>query len=276
MSTRTVRAIALAALLVLAGCGGGTTADQNTVNPELDDTPSATPTATPTPDYPPGVSADEVDQRDLALAHDRMFERRNASYRAERLVRAANGTVLYRSVARVQTAGHSFRADSRFITVTPSAVTPSAPDVRRWSNGTVDVRKSVGPAGNVSIYATDDPSEVSEPPTGRGLIVTMVSGVPLTVGNVTETPNGTVFTLRGTADEVASMAGFRQNVSVVLRVRADGLILSGETTFEQTRDGVSVVVTDRFRVTNTSGVTVTKPEWVSAALAESSNQTVAG
>jgi hypothetical protein len=300
----------LAVLVALAGCGGDTTTSSNTVNPELTGTPSPTATPTATPEYPPGVTAETVDLTSLRESHHAAFRSRNASYRVVRIVRASNGTashdtanhdtasngtastgtasnrtasngtastgtVLYRADTLVKTSGDAFRSSSRQQFLRSTAPVPHVGNWTIWSNGTAEARRIVSPEGNVSLFFTDEQSEITPQPTGRTVVYSALAGVELNVTGIDDTANGTVFTLRGSTRERLGLRGKTQrNVTVVARVRSDGLVLSLRVEFEQDRGGTTVLVTERYEVTALDSVTVSRPEWVTRAQARAGNRTV--
>ncbi|MFC7135497.1 hypothetical protein [Halobaculum litoreum] len=138
-------ALALACLLVCAGCagfGGAGDAGARTVNPALAETPTATPTRpTPTGGFPAGVSRDGVDVEALIDGHRAALTNGSGSWTVS-LTRTVEGPegVVERSAARVAVAGdrslYTFervRGDNRLASA-------------HWSNASVSASRRVAGA----------------------------------------------------------------------------------------------------------------------------------
>lgn len=278
MSRDALHVAAVAALLVLAGCGavgGGAGGDggAETVNPALAGTPSATPTATPTPPRPPGFQRDRTVLGEVRLAHAAAFASRDAAFVHSRRVVTENGSFVGRETARTVTDGDSAR--SRFTYRDRDADgTVSHGRVDRYVDRSVTAfrarRSDRENTTSVRRRSDGDAPRVD----GGQYVYEMLSGLDFAVVERTTTGNTTVVRLRATAARAPYGAGVtRRNVTATVNVTLEGLVLSARVHFTVDRVGDSVVVTERFRVTQRRGAVVDRPAWVTRRLA---NETAEG
>lgn len=273
MTSRTLPSIAIAVCLVLAGCGAGTTGDANTVDPSLEGTPSVSPTATETAaPTPPGVGEETV-LGDLQTAHAEAFRAANRSFTYRSVSRAANGTAMRTTTLRVAVEGTEWLGES-----TVGGAVPLRPPVvdrhRRYANESVVVSTTRTAGGEYDGRVQRRRGTATGVPDGAAYVYRLLSGVDLRVTDRTETDHGTILTVRGSAETAPGVAGAtRRNVSVVAEIRADGLVVSADATFDDRVAGVPVETTQSFRLTERTGTTVERPVWVPAVIRRNGTQT---
>ncbi|MFC7069641.1 DUF7537 family lipoprotein [Halobaculum lipolyticum] len=262
-------AVALAALLALAGCAGvGAPGDAGarTVNPSLAETPTATPTApTPAGGFPPGVSRDGVEVERLIDGHrSALTDGADAwSVSLTRTVTGPAGTV-ERSAARVTVEGN--RSLYTFERVRGENRLASA----HWSNASASASRRVSWRGDVTLEGRpgDPGAPVGLDPTGGAwLYASSVDTRPEYVGT-RETPNGTV-TLIEAAEGRIERSGLpdRRRVRLSATVDERGVVRSltlRYAVFLGTDPGTVAV---RLRVRDVGTTTVPRPPWVADALA---------
>lgn len=178
LGSRRLAPVALAGLLVLAGCGGlGAAGDAGGTDSEAEatltpvDVPGASTPRTPASNLPPGVTPGGVgDPLALARAHARALEGRSYTVRSVVTVQYSNGTLRgrRRTVARVGADRRRFRV----VHVTLGPAPPLRP-VREgavrapgrselWSDGRGLLRSSTRPNGTV--YRSVPPGEYESDP----------------------------------------------------------------------------------------------------------------
>ncbi|QLG61466.1 hypothetical protein [Halorarum salinum] len=257
--------IAIALLLVLAGCGGlaGPADEQRTVNPNLAGAPSATATPDPTEDYPPGVSADGVDARELANAHVAALEDRPNAVRVHTTVVAANGTTLVSRTATTRENG----SRSSVSLVTDGAAPAFLGDVgdyAYWSDGNETLVRQEQWNGSVEHGTLPGDSEpaIGFTDTGRSVVEPALLAREFRYVGTERRGNATYHVLTADAgtverDERADARNYRLTVAVT----PEGVVESMTTRYDTARDGVEFTYVQRFRVSDVDGTTVDRPAW---------------
>lgn len=272
--------LAVALLLLLAGCGGGGggAGGANTVNPELQQTPSVTVTPSGTPssqDAVPTAEEGDLDPFRLAAEHRGVFSLRNGSFSYVRTVRASNGTVLLRQSTRGRIEGQSIRYRQQ-TEWTPNPVTdPPGPNVSLWADETERAERFGTRDGGVQYrYGTSDPpSAWYRVASGQNVVYVLLAPWDPTYAGSTRTMNGTIRVFQQQAEVVnRTSRPPARNLSVSVRVADAGIVYLIAVEYETTVAGVDVTVTERFRTTGL-GVSVPQPDWVDTARERSENAT---
>jgi len=259
----TLRAVAVAVLCLTAGCSTGFGADAdgpNTVNPALEETPTATPNA--------GVDGDG--RRHRRARTTRTASRRGPPgaqwrdpsdperLRAERLARLPAGD------RRSRRRGGDARpaTDAR---AQPYAVN-APPNATIWTNGSVVARR----IGGETFRADRSPRPVERQlASGRATVYQAFSEWPLTYAGSTQTPDGVVDVYaaeRARFERGAATPAF--NLSATVVVAESGIVRKVQVRYETTLVGRNVTVSERFELTADGNVTVERPTWVGNATAE--------
>lgn len=275
VSTRSVLAIAL--LVLLAGCGGvlggdGGDGGDGTISPSP--TPGQ-PTPTPTTEgpesvvdsYPAGVTDDGrltnvsalVAGHHEALADDTY----RAELRLEQVQSDGNATSERVSDQTVRVGDGAYRTD---ITTERSA-SPTF-EATSWSNGSVAVRRVT--VGDDPRYQRLDARRFVAQLSGRETLQGFVALGNYSVERVSGTGGETFVTL--TADEYAGGAGSAEIEAFdsTLVVDGEGRIRELDVHVETLQNGTSVTVDFHYELTRLGDVTVDRPDWIETALAESS------
>lgn len=269
-ATRSVLAVAL--LVLLAGCGGvfggdgGDGGDASTTAPT---TTTATPGGGSVVDsYPDGVTDDGrlTDVSALVAGHDAALA--DASYRAELHLEQVQSDGDQRSERvtdqTVRVGDGAYRTDL----VTERTGSPTF-NATAWSNGTVAVRQA---------YVGDEPRYQQLPAedfvaqlSGQRTLSGYIELGNYTVERVTGTDGETFVTL--TADEYAgSGAGAEiETFESTLVVDGDGRIREYDLRVRTVSNGTTVTVDFHYEVATLGGVSVEKPGWVGTALAAGSD-----
>ncbi|WP_435062580.1 hypothetical protein [Halobaculum sp. EA56] len=273
--TRGALALALALLVVAAGCAGivdsgGDGGDERTVNPALRGTPTAT--ATPPDGFPPGVDAGGVDVDRLIDAHREALAGGSWTVTLTRAVEGPNGTV-ERSRARLRVDGE--RRLYTFERVRGDDRTASA----HWSNGTAAASRRVDWEGNVSLEGrTGDPDGLPGPgPAGGAWLRAAFLDVRPSYAGTESTAYGTAFVLHAREGRI-ERAGLPDRRRVSLRARIDtaGVVRSLSLRYEIFLGSAPGTVAVVFETTAVNDTTVPRPEWVDRALANASEAAADG
>jgi len=276
-----VRELALAAVLVLAGCGGltGGAPTTSTLTPA---------DVQPAPAYPPGIDEDGVVDPDvLARAHGERDDEVSYTLVSNRTVGYANGTVRSRLTVRVELA-----ADRTYFAraVTDGRHGPvflgNPPATAEfWSNGTTYVR-ALDRDGE-RVYNTFEPPD-QYAGTWRYWARTVAFGgragfagatirdtfgaIPTRVAGRERTRGTTLTRLVGTeatGDEFTSPAvDAPRNVRLDATVDERGLMRSLDLRYEGTVDGENVTVHRSIAYEDVGSTTVTRPEWFDRAVGQ--------
>lgn len=270
---------AVALLLVLAGCGGsGTAGDANTVNPELQETPSGTvsPSDTPsTQDAIPTAEDGDLDPFRVAAKHRGVFSIRNGSFTYQRTVQASNGTVLLQQATTGRISGESIAYRQMTEWQSNPVTQPPGPNVSLWADESQRAERFGTRDGGVRYrYGTSDPpSEWYRVAAGQNVIYVLLAPWDPSYAGSTRTMNGTIRTFEQRADVVnRTSRPPARNLSVSVRIADSGIVYLIEVVYQTTISGVDVTVTERFRTTGL-GVSVPQPDWVDAARERSQNAT---
>lgn len=280
------RTLAVTVLLVLAGCSGSFAglgddpADENTVNPDLAGTPTATPSPTATPEptpsptptlnesLPPSLTDGSVEPVFLADAHRRALTGFNRTIVRGISIRSANGSLLGQSVVRLKTDDQ--RGGGRIsISQTVSGPSPESVGLGRenttyWSDGTVTVTRRVGPNGtvNYTFERANLPPAARADTTGEGAVVFAFAVANVTeVERVAESPS--LFRVRGSAD-YSGVYDVR-NISLVATVTADGLVREFRLSYVRERGGEARRIVRTFRVFDVGETQIGRPDWYETA-----------
>jgi len=265
-------AVALALLVVLAGCAGGVGDtdggdDGRTVNPALAGSP--TPATTPPGGFPAGVDADGVAADRVVDAHRSALSNGSWTVTLSRTVRGPNGTV-ERSNVTVRVDGerslYAFervRGDDRLRSV-------------RWTDGSASASRRVDWEGTVTLAGRPDDGGVRrglDPTGGAWLRAAFLDTSPVYAGTET-TEAGAVAVVEAEEGRVErSGLPDRRDVRLRARIGADGvvrsLLLRYETFLGTDRGSVRAAV----RTLDRGSTTVPRPDWVDRALA---NATASG
>lgn len=276
-----IRTVAVAALLVVAGCSAA---------PSLPGTDDPTATVTPVDvpadyDYAPGVTdAGVTDPATLAEAHESVIADSSYRLRANRTVRYANGTLREQLLVDVALA-----ADGTYLATTATRG-PAAPvflgrppaNGSYWSNGSVYVRKLTRD-GETTYTEFEPPSSGAgtwrywtrtvpfggEQATPSGFYRSLFASVPTSVDGETTAENATAYRLVGDsraenrfADELSDV----RDVRLVATVRRDGLVVSLSLRYVGELDGATVRVSRTVRYRDVGATTVERPSWYERAV----------
>jgi hypothetical protein len=243
------RTLLVAALLVLAGCGGTTTGlGGDTGTPTRTATPAPVPTTADA--YPPGLAADRVDAAALANATGRALRGRSYTFRYDRLEARPEfslGAVYVGPGIRavVDTPTH-YRLENLQVTARGGGIAIETPGRARYVTGDRVVTRT----GNGTVARDLRPSDRGVPTR----TVTTVVGRYLAVENATVTtqPNGSVL-IEGTG--AGPRLANASEYSVEALVSAEGVPLRLDAVFA--RDGRVRFV----HFTLTRGASLETPEW---------------
>lgn len=300
MNRRLVGPLALACLLVLAGCanpfGPGDTPTPSTpaVPPISEESPtpdttattagaspgdtSPTPTTTPTTPtglpanetFPPGVSADGIDNESV------LFRAHARTLGTTGFVAVGNGSsVVSRSgiLVEVETTQRNRVAanGSPYEISREVAAGPIQRSLHAWSNGSIEyVRTQENGETN---YSTAERRRLAGL-AGNGLIAPYVRGGNFTVRdvrnesggptvvvlNTTEVANETVLE-RAVTDDAEEITGYEALVAI----DAEGRIRLLDAAIEYTIDGQTATQEFTYTLTSIENVEVERPEWVDEA-----------
>lgn len=274
------RALALAVLLALAGCGGSVPDGGATDAATL--TPAAVPSAGPeTLARVPGYGATRLAAPAAASrAHRRTLDA--TSYHMERVreVTGPNGTLNAVSLSATVAADRDAYRFTRIERSAPAWVV-SEPYARIdiWYRNT-SVRNRFLNADRTARYWGTNVSRRGGPvtdPTGATAVIAALGAVAYEVENATRTGDHTVYRVAG--DEhtgrglgpVPPPLSAPRNLSVTARVRDDGAVLAYDLRYEATFENRTVTVREVHRVTRLGTATVEQPAWLARA-----NESVVG
>jgi len=273
---RLASSIALALLVVLAGCSGlpgsGTPTDGGTTPTPTPtattDTPTPTPTATQSPSpetVAPGLTeSGVVDAWALAREHKTTLRSVSRTVQVERTVTAADGTTLARVETTVDRSGPLVPGTYRR-TVSgsaPGSVGEPTTDLAVWTNGTATVTKTgsggaatyTNSSGRASVFGSDG--------TRWQTLFLLFTGTNVTVTDE-RTRNGvSAYRVESTGQPSGdSRFASYGNVSVTAVVSEDGIVRRYELSYDRSIDGRQVTVTESVRFTDLTSTEVTKPDW---------------
>jgi hypothetical protein len=257
---RFAHSLAVATLVVLAGCGGFVGAEPT---PRERVTPAPVPTDAEA--YPPGISAEGVAASAVTEAHERQLRDTNYTFRSRQRVVGPNGTMWVTNRTRMVANGvseYTGRIDHRVVEF-PLGRFPDP--IEYWGNESVYASRRIL-TDRTEFYGwsrlDDGPREVTSLPLlGRTLGATSVS--------VVDRPNGVVLvgtTLRDPARlPIPPYLSNPRNVSLTVRVTDSGLVTRWRLAYTATLENRTVRVTRRARLTAVGTTTVERPEWVDVA-----------
>lgn len=259
--------IALALLLILAGCSGivnptGTAREDPTVSW----TPS--PTATTGLDYPPGVSASGVDVATLVEAHRLALSRAAVTIYTQRTIRATNGSTLARITTITRSSGE--KTAYRYVVGgnSPDVVSTKRANFTYWTDGRETAIRRVAANGTARYTLLSGESEAGLrlDTTGERRVFGALSGHDLTL-DATEGSEGIrLFVLQSQSDRMTRPDGTEwRNIRLVVRVAKSGIVKSYRLEYETTLNGQHVVVTERFEIRNLTDTVVERPAWYEKA-----------
>lgn len=271
---RLASSIALALLVVLAGCSGlpgsGTPTDGGTTptSTATTDTPTPTPTATQSPSpetVAPGLTeSGVVDAWALAREHKTTLRSVSRTVQVERTVTAADGTTLARVETTVDRSGPLVPGTYRR-TVSgsaPGSVGEPTTDLAVWTNGTATVTKTgsgdaatyTNSSGRASVFGSDG--------TRWQTLFLLFTGTNVTVTDE-RTRNGvSAYRVESTGQPSGdSRFASYANVSLTAVVSEDGIVRRYELSYDRSIDGRQVTVTESVRFTDLTSTEVTKPGW---------------
>lgn len=277
---RQLAALAVALLLVTAGCNAFPSGDAGTVETTSDadgataaeTTESTTGTASDA-DMPPGLSASGVTEPwKLADAHRAALN--DTSYTVEtNLTASENGTVLARSNSTVNVAAGGTPQFNRYEVggERPGAIGSLAHDVEAWVDENQTLYAMEGPNGTTYQRSA---AEARPPlrPTGRDHLYVLFSGFDTTVAG-TEMRDGTTHyrvNSTGVADAEVLASTLRTetvaNASLSALVTEDGLIRVYRVEYAGTVENATVRVERTVRFTELGETTVERPPWYDEAV----------
>lgn len=285
-------ALAVAALLVLAGCGGavsthtGTPAADGTDDPATaagDGGSTAAPgttdaTATAGNDsgaadrLPPGVTVYGVNLDILVLAHRRSLERASVTVTIREAIVADNGTTL--AVTRTEMRSHGDRVAVHQVVggASPAAVGLAAANFTYWSAGEETAMRRVLPDGRVrySYFSGDGPRQFRFDQTGGSWVLGALSGRNVSVDGTVRRANVTLVVLRASTDRTVSVRGqVRRNLTLRVYVSRIGMVRSFRLQYDTVIDGHRVTVSREFQLSDFADTPVERPGWVDRARNES-------
>jgi hypothetical protein len=266
---RLAGALAVAGLLVLAGCGGATTTEAPSPTPTA--TATAGPTATDAPTVAPGLTASRVvDAEALARAHDERLGSTARTTRTRTTYELPDGTVLAdvrtttRRTGSTVPAAHSRTVEGE----APAAVGAPTTDLALWTNGSVTVRRTV--ANGSTTYATGSgvPDELDGAGTRRATLADLLAATNATVVDERTNAGVSAYRLRGSSRPAGdSRFASSDDVTFTALVGEDGVVREYDVAYRTTVDGRQVRVIDSVRYDALGRTTVTRPGWYANATA---------
>jgi hypothetical protein len=275
------RALALAALLVLAGCGGSVPGGEEPTDAATL-TPATVPSAAPeTLARVPGYGERRLaDPAAAARGHRRALDA--TSYRIERVreVTGRNGTLNAVALSATVAADREAYRFSRIERSTRAWVA-SEPYARIdiWYRNT-SVRNRFLNADRTARYWGTNISRRGGPvtdPTQASVVVDALGAASYEVENTTRTGDHTVYRIAGGErterglGPVPPLVSTPRNLSLTARIRDDGAVLAYDLRYRATFENRTVTVRERHRVTRVGTATVERPEWLARA-----NESVVG
>lgn len=253
-------AVALAAMLALAGCGGG--GDTTTTQTTTQATTQAT--TTQQMDYPPGVSADGVDDGfGLTKAHADVLSSSNYTVSVIQTANYDNGTS-YESGAWTTkwTTSGDVLATQKYNQAPPTATYNS---IEAWTNGSTVAfqRSEVGNSSSSVSHTSGGVGEidfVQSPGTWKEELYTLVASNDM---KVSQKDNGDFeLSLDGSSTVTYSYAGKTREVTPTtldVTVTSEGFIKKVDFEFDTKIDGQTVHVSRT--IIFEQGASVQKPSW---------------
>lgn len=256
---RVTHAVALAALLVLAGCAGlgGT-------DPSVDETVTAAPVPTDGTEFPPGISSRGVVVDVVTETHERQLNETNYTFLSQQRVVGANGTMWVTNRTQQidnERGTYSGRIDHR---VREFPLGRFAAPIEFWGNESVYASRRIL-SERTSFYGWERTDETAEftslPLIGRTLAATRLS--------VVDRPDGVVLlgnSLRD-PDRLPTPPYLRdpRNVSLTVRITDSGAITNWRLAYDATLVNETVRVTREARIVDVGSTTIRRPEWVDEA-----------
>lgn len=273
-------ALALAALVVLAGCGGAVSTPAPSTPAAADGSSASTSTpratATPTeagPRLPPGVRNDSVDVDKLLRAHRGSLFRASKTVTVERSVVTENGTTLAFTRTEIRSHGDRVAIHQVIRGTDPGAVGIRPANFTYWTAGDETATRRVLADGSVtySYVRVDGPQQVTLDPTGGDWILGALEGRDVNVTGTVRRANLTLYVIEASANRVTSVRGeVRRNLSLTVYVSRLGIVRSFQLRYETTVDGRPVTVRQTFRLSDFADTPVPRPDWID----EARNETV--
>jgi hypothetical protein len=269
-SRRGLDPVALALLVLLAGCGGLSFAPDRTPTSDADAEAPADP-----PDYPPGLS-DEGVTGPHALSEAHADSLSNVSFEStmSTTVTDANGTVVRETewtLRRESDAdGYHFVGTRRESGLGPAE--RGRLNFSQWTDGEVTATRVVDEDATRYQFVR----ERRRPPVSlHGDVYGRLVAIETRTTGFTR-DDGALFHVLGTRftrnDSVPPLYDEASLTSFSMGVEPDGTIRYYRLEFEALLDGRNVTVTADYRVERTGGVDVSRPPWVATA-AERANDT---
>lgn len=284
MAARRLEVVALAVLLVTAGCSGFAPVGDDDTGPTSSLTPVSVPEEDGREELAPGLTADGVQNPEaLADAHAARLENRSYRLVINRTVRDWNESLREQLLLNL-----SLSTDRSYLVDTATAG-PEAPvflgrppaEATFWSNGSVYTRRlsrDGGPtytafqpsegAGTWQYWARTAPfgGQQSSP---RGFISRTFAAVPTRTADRQVRENGTTYRLEG-ARAVGPLGEVDDPRAVTLRARVTdaGLVRSVSLSYTGTIGGELVRAHWTVRYEDIGTTTVEQPSWTERALGQ--------
>lgn len=293
-------ALAALSIVLLAGCSGfgfgpgspttdtatlANTTSTTTPNTATTTTTTATTTAEESAQFPPGITADGVEEPfTVSGAHETILQESSYSVQeVSEISYAENGTVYTRNTVSTQVSSteNRFLFNSTMEGSFPRFGNETNGTVAHYSNGSVAFRKiETGQNSTYGIIAgpsgqTVPPSEVSRgTPLNNEWIPVLLAG--FSNDSVTKqdesTYRVTATSFKGDSLEVDGLMVTNVTAAnLTATVTADGLVKTYQLSFQGTVNGDEVNVTEQVTYSDIGSTTVEQPSWYDRAVANSSN-----
>ena len=280
---RQLAALAVALLLVTAGCNAFPSGDAATVETTADaagtavgdgTTETTAETTAPDADLAPGLNESGVaDPWKLADAHRGALNDTSYTVRTN-LTARGNGTILAHTNSTVKVAAGGTPQRTRYEVggERPGVIGAFGRDVEAWSDENRTLYAMEGPNGTTYQRVSDDQRPSSGTPAGRDHIYLLLSGFETTVTG-TETRDGTtLYRVNSTdvaqpeilADELRTETV--RNASLSALVTEDGLVREYHVEYAGTVENATVEVERTTRFTRLGETTVERPPWYDEAV----------
>lgn len=269
--------LAVAVMLVLAGCSGSGGSDPEATTGE---TPGATATPTDQPESTisdptelSGVSEDGVNATALFVNHARTLAN-ESGYATSDTYRIAERGSDNESVTRKQLRSSATQQRSLYSIDRRSSVGEQTRATNRttyWTveDGSATVYSRFESAGSVSYEADDDPYRNFTTFYRQSSVydqTTLLFNFDLSYDGTVDRDGRTLF--RFTADsfvEGSSFSGNATDPSATVLVDGDGIVRSAEWTVDVTQDERSATITYSYQVDAVGDTTVEEPDWLDEA-----------